>query len=99
METVSSCSLPGLIFDTTKASSFIKSPRSILESSSVRVLQSIGASVSVSGSDCDPTLSPCICGGGGGGSHFDNKVTPPHMLAMNDDHSSSASVRVFMGQI
>ncbi len=98
METVSNCSLPGFIFDTTKASSFIKSPRSILESSSVRVLQSIGASVSVSGSERDPTPSPCICGGGGG-SHFDNKVTPPFMPAMNDDHSSSASVRVFMGQI
>eukprot|EP00985_Skeletonema_marinoi_P024193 scaffold16688_cov143-Skeletonema_marinoi.AAC.1 len=66
METVSNCSLPGFIFDTTKASSFIKSPRSILESSSVRVLQSIGASVSASGSDRDPTPSPCICGGGGG---------------------------------
>eukprot|EP00985_Skeletonema_marinoi_P031903 scaffold37861_cov100-Skeletonema_marinoi.AAC.1 len=66
METVSNCSLPGFIFDTTKASSFIKSPRSILESSSVRVLQSIGASVSVSGSERDPTPSPCICGGGGG---------------------------------
>ena len=98
METVSNCSLPGFIFDTTKASSFIKSPRSILESSSVRVLQSIGASVSASGSDRDPTPSPCICGGGGG-SHFDNKFTPPFMPAMNDDHSSSASVRVFMGQI
>lgn len=98
METVSNCSLPGFIFDTTKASSFIKSPRSILESSSVRVLQSIGASVSVSGFERDPTPSPCICGGGGG-SHFDNKVTPPFMPAMNDDHSSSASVRVFMGQI
>eukprot|EP00984_Skeletonema_dohrnii_P022657 scaffold11756_cov78-Skeletonema_dohrnii-CCMP3373.AAC.1 len=98
METVSNCSFTGFIFDTTKASSFVKSPRSILESSRVRVLPSVGASVRVPGFKRNPTPSPCICGGGGG-SHLDNKFTPPFMPAMNDDHSSSASARVLMGRV